>query len=183
MKVLDFLENRVANKTLSFTGTFLKALPSRIEKISFMIWFIACHWKILPIYFHLYSYFLFFLIYQCFQRNLPTDCSRSSKLIVSQTNALSHKSKGRGSPKHEAGFLLPSMEDCIRQNERQFYILNSKLSSSDSVEHIHTQNAQRVWTFFRRTCDFNKHSFRQSICRVSYEPAESSKVRASRHVF
>ena len=119
MKVLDFLENRVANKTLSFTGTFLKALPSRIEKISFMIWFIACHWKILPIYFHLYSYFLFFLIYQCFQRNLPTDCSRSSKLIVSQTNALSHKSKGSGSPKHEAGFLLPSMEDCIRQNERQ----------------------------------------------------------------
>ena len=52
---------------------------------------------------------------------------------------LCHNSKDSGSPKHEAGFLLPSMEDCIRQNERQLYILNSKLSSSDYIEHIHTK--------------------------------------------
>ena len=96
----------------------------------------------------IYIVTFYFLIYQCFHRNLPTDCSRSSKLIVSQTNALSHNSEDSGSPKHEAGFLLPSMEDCIRQHERQFYILNSKLQSSDSIEHIYTHRMLRGYEHF-----------------------------------
>ena len=144
MKVLDFMESKVAKQMLFFMWTFLKGLP-RLKKKMLIVndWVYNLSLENFACICSFTIFILYFLIYQCLHRVLPTDYSRSSKLMVSQRDPLSHNSKDSGSPKHKTRFLFPSIEECIRQNEKQFYRVNIKLLSFWCILNIYTHRMLR----------------------------------------
>lgn len=65
------------------------------------------------------------------------------KLMVSQRGTLSRNSETSGCPKHEARFLLPSVEECIKQKERQAVLQSKTLSSLLIILNIYTHKMLR----------------------------------------
>lgn len=103
------------------------------------------------------------------------------KLMVSQRGTLNRNSETSGCPKHEAGFLLPSVEECIKRKERQAVLQSKTLSSLLIILniYIHTQNAQR-----HENSSEGPRNLRSTTSNKAFagsQTAESSKGKAGSH--